>query len=89
MVEQQYGRIVCNGSKMGRTGGRNLGGHSSSKWALHGLMKCVAVEYAAQGITANIVNPTIVRTPMMENENAYKLFCPDIEHPTMQDSTRP
>lgn len=86
MIEQNYGRIVCTGSTLGRTGGRNLAGYSASKWALHGLIKCVAIEYAAFGITANIVNPTIVRTPMMENENAYKLFCPDIEHPTIDDA---
>jgi len=86
MVQQGYGRIVCTGSTLGRTGGRNLSSYSASKWALHGLVKCIAVEYAAQGITANIVNPTIVRTPMMENENAYKLFCPDIEHPTIEDA---
>jgi NAD(P)-dependent dehydrogenase (short-subunit alcohol dehydrogenase family) len=78
MVERRYGRIVCTGSTLGRTGGRNLAGYSASKWALHGLIKCVALEYAAHGITCNIVNPTIVHTPMMENENAYKLFCPDM-----------
>ncbi len=86
MVEQRYGRIVCTGSTLGRTGGRNLASYSASKWALHGLVKCLAIEYAEFGITANIVNPTIVRTPMMENENAYKLFCPDIEHPTIEDA---
>lgn len=86
MIEQNHGRIVCTGSTLGRTGGRNLAGYSASKWALHGMVKCVAIEYAAFGITANIVNPTIVRTPMMENENAYKLFCPDIENPTLDDA---
>lgn len=86
MIEQNHGRIVCTGSTLGRTGGRNLAGYSASKWALHGMVKCVAIEYAPFGITANIVNPTIVRTPMMENENAYKLFCPDIENPTIDDA---
>lgn len=86
MVEHRYGRIVCTGSTLGRTGGRNLAGYSASKWALHGMAKCVAIEYASSGITCNIVNPTIVRTPMMENKNAYKLFCPDIEDPTLEDA---
>lgn len=86
MVAQGRGRIVCTGSTLGRTGGRNLASYSASKWALHGLVKCIAVEYAAHGVTANIVNPTIVNTPMMDNENAYKLFCPDIEHPTREDA---
>jgi SDR family mycofactocin-dependent oxidoreductase len=86
MLDQRYGRIVCTGSTLGRTGGRNLAGYSASKWALHGLVKCVAIEHAGDGVTANIVNPTIVRTPMMENENAYKLFCPELEHPTLDDA---
>jgi len=86
MVKRRYGRIICTGSTLGRQGGRNLAGYSASKWALHGLIKCIAIEYAASGITANIVNPTIVNTPMMDNENAYKLFCPDIEHPTREDA---
>jgi SDR family mycofactocin-dependent oxidoreductase len=86
MVEQNYGRIVCTGSTLGRGGGRNLASYSASKWALHGLVKCVAIEYAPFGVTANIVNPTIVNTPMMDNENAYRLFCPDIEHPTRDDA---
>ncbi|HEY0778637.1 MAG TPA: mycofactocin-coupled SDR family oxidoreductase [Gemmatirosa sp.] len=86
MVEQRRGRIICTGSTLGRTGGRNLASYSASKWALHGLVKCIAIEYATFGITANIINPTIVNTPMMDNENAYKLFCPDIEHPTREDA---
>ena len=86
MVEKNYGRIVCTGSTLGRGGGRNLASYSASKWALHGLVKCIAMEYSANGVTCNMVNPTIVRTPMMENENAYKLFCPDIENPTMEDA---
>ena len=86
MVDQNYGRIVCTGSTLGRAGGRNLASYSASKWALHGLVKCLAIEYAHRGITVNIVNPTIVHTPMMENENAYKLFCPDIDNPTLEDA---
>jgi SDR family mycofactocin-dependent oxidoreductase len=86
MVDQRFGRIICTGSTLGRQGGRNLAGYSASKWALHGLVKCIAIEYAEFGITANIINPTIVNTPMMDNENAYKLFCPDIEHPTREDA---
>jgi SDR family mycofactocin-dependent oxidoreductase len=86
MVEQHHGRIICTGSTLGRAGGRNLAGYSASKWALHGLVKCVAVEYSPFGVTANIINPTIVRTPMMDNENAYRLVCPDIENPTREDA---
>lgn len=86
MVEQNHGRIICTGSVLGRAGGRNLAGYSASKWALHGLVKCVAIEYARFGVTANIINPTTVRTPMMDNENAYRLVCPDIDEPTREDA---
>lgn len=63
----------------------NLGHYGASKWGLIGLVKTVAVETARQGITANIVCPTTVATPMVLNDNTFSLFCPDLEHPTAED----
>ncbi len=86
MIEKRYGRIVVTGSSLGRQGAPGLAAYGASKWALHGLVKSIAAEVAASGITVNLVNPTIVNTPMMDNEAAYKLFCPDIENPTRADA---
>jgi SDR family mycofactocin-dependent oxidoreductase len=86
MVAQSYGRVVVTGSTLGRQGMANVSHYSAAKWGLHGLVKSVAMEMAASGITINLVNPTIVNTPMMDNIAAYKLFCPDIEEPTREDA---
>ena len=86
MIERGAGRIVVTGSTLGRQGMANCSHYSAAKWGLHGLVKSIAMEVAPLGITINIVNPTIVNTPMMDNEAAYKLFCPDIENPTQEDA---
>lgn len=86
MMGQGAGRIVVTGSTLGRQGMANCSHYSAAKWGLHGLVKSIAMEVAPMGITINLVNPTIVNTPMMDNEAAYKLFCPDIEHPTREDA---
>lgn len=81
-----YGRIVAISSGAGRGGMRNLGHYGASKWGLIGLVKTVALETATSGITANIVCPTTVRTPMVINDSTFGLFRPDIEHPSVQDA---
>jgi SDR family mycofactocin-dependent oxidoreductase len=86
MIERKYGRVVVTGSTLGRQGMANVSHYSAAKWGLHGLVKSIAMEVATEGITINLVNPTIVNTPMMDNAAAYKLFCPDIENPTRDDA---
>jgi SDR family mycofactocin-dependent oxidoreductase len=85
MTRQRYGRIVAIASGAGRAGMRNLGHYGASKWGLIGLVKTVALESAREGVTANVVCPTTVATPMVFNETTFGRFCPDIEHPTIDD----
>lgn len=85
MTRQRYGRIVATASGAGRAGMRNLGHYGASKWGLIGLVKTVALESARDGITANVVCPTAVATPMVFNETTFGRFCPDIAHPTIDD----
>jgi SDR family mycofactocin-dependent oxidoreductase len=85
MIRQRYGRIVGISSGAGRSGMPNLGHYGATKWGLIGLVKTVALETARNGITANVVCPTTVATPMVLNEATFALFCPDIEHPTADD----
>jgi SDR family mycofactocin-dependent oxidoreductase len=85
MKSQQYGRIVVVSSMTGRHGNPNLAHYCATKFAVIGLAKTVALEVAEMGITCNVMCPTSVNTPMLHNEVNYKLFCPDIENPTLDD----
>jgi SDR family mycofactocin-dependent oxidoreductase len=85
MKAQGYGRIVVVSSMTGRHGNPNLAHYSSSKFGVIGLAKTLALEVAKSGITVNVMCPTSVNTPMVHNEVNYKLFCPDIENPTIDD----
>jgi len=86
MRRQGYGRVVAIASGSGRTGMRNLAHYAASKWGVIGLVKSVALETATDGITVNVVCPSTVRTPMIENEATARLFCPELEHPTFEDA---
>ena len=86
MVEQTYGRIVATSSMAGRVGFPNVGHYVATKWGVIGLVKSLAMEVAANGITVNAVCPTGVDTDMIQNEAAYKLFLPDKENPTREDA---
>jgi SDR family mycofactocin-dependent oxidoreductase len=81
-----YGRIVTISSGAGRAGMRNLGHYAAAKWGLIGLTKTVALEVATAGITANVVCPSTVGTPMVRNPSTYALFCPDIDNPTEEQA---
>jgi SDR family mycofactocin-dependent oxidoreductase len=86
MTEQGYGRIVVTASMAARGGWENLGHYTASKWGVIGLVKSLALEVAAQGVTVNAVCPTSVNTPMMHNDAAYRAVRPDIENPTLEDA---
>ncbi len=82
MIDQGAGRIIVTSSMAGRRGSRNLAHYTAAKWGVIGLMKTLALEVAAHGITVNAVCPTTVDTPMVHNKAFYGLFAPDIDQPT-------
>jgi NAD(P)-dependent dehydrogenase (short-subunit alcohol dehydrogenase family) len=49
-----------------------------------GIVKSDALEVATHGITANVVCPATVDTPMVHNPALYSLFAPDVEAPTTE-----
>jgi SDR family mycofactocin-dependent oxidoreductase len=84
MVERGYGRLVATSSGAGHTGVPHLSHYAATKWGLIGFVKSVALEIAGSGITANVVCPATVDTPMVHNEALYSLFAPDIGAPTKE-----
>jgi len=66
MVEQGYGRVVYTSSTAGQVAEYAGSAYNSSKHGLLGLMRSVAQDGGAHGITSNAVLPGWVRTEMAE-----------------------
>ncbi|GBF31723.1 2,5-dichloro-2,5-cyclohexadiene-1,4-diol dehydrogenase [bacterium MnTg04] len=66
MLKTGGGAIVNNSSVAGVVGFPGLGIYSASKHAVMGLTKCAALEYSAQGIRVNTVNPAVIDTSMVD-----------------------
>lgn len=63
----------------------NIAHYTAAKAGLVGLMKVLAKELAPQRIRVNSIHPTAVATDMILNDATYRLFCPDLDHPTRAD----
>ncbi len=70
MLEQGGGAIVNNSSVAGLIGFGGLGIYVASKHAVMGLTKNAALEFAAQGIRINAVNPAVIETEMSDRLQA-------------------
>lgn len=66
MVAQGWGRIAMVSSTAGSIGGPSMSAYCASKHGLEGLMRAVAQDVAAFGVTCNAVAPGWVRTPLAE-----------------------
>jgi NAD(P)-dependent dehydrogenase (short-subunit alcohol dehydrogenase family) len=66
--------IVTIGSTFGIMGGLDGGIYCAVKAGLTGLTQTMAAQYGEQGIRANVVAPTVVRTPMTEAAWDYPAF---------------
>jgi NAD(P)-dependent dehydrogenase (short-subunit alcohol dehydrogenase family) len=65
MRKRGKGSIVNVGSVQGLATQTSVAAYSTSKAANIGLTKTIAVDYAAEGIRANIVLPASIDTPML------------------------
>ena len=64
MQKAGYGRLIATSSVAGTVSGWPEHSHyAAAKAGLVGLVKSLAVEFAADGITANAVAPGVIRTP--------------------------
>ncbi len=64
MIRVGGGSIVNNGSILAEVGFSEATAYSASKHGVVGLTQTIAIDYASQGIRANVVCPGFVRTPM-------------------------
>jgi NAD(P)-dependent dehydrogenase (short-subunit alcohol dehydrogenase family) len=63
--------------------------YNVAKNGLVGLMRTLANEFAPQSIRVNSIHPCTVRTNMIDHPFIHKVFSPDIENPTIEDSRIP
>lgn len=80
MLAAGWGRIINITSSSIQTGATNMTHYVASKGGLMGLTKALAMEFASKGITANMVPPGFVDTPMLRaspvNVDAYAASMP-------------
>ena len=78
MIAQRDGKIVNISGTSGLRGYKLRAAYSSSKWALRGLTRTVALEAGPYGVTVNALHPGIVGGGRMERlcrEKALKRGC--------------
>jgi NAD(P)-dependent dehydrogenase (short-subunit alcohol dehydrogenase family) len=85
MRTRREGRIIVTSSLGGRMGNPNLAHYVAAKWGVIGLVKTLALELADTGTTVNAICPATVNTDMVHNGPMYRLFCPDLSEPTIED----
>lgn len=67
MRERGFGRIVNISSVIGQSGQHGQASYAAAKSGLSGLTKSIAIENAANGITANIIAPGYIDTQMLND----------------------
>ena len=70
MKERGWGRIINIGSIHSQVASPYKAGYVSAKHGLFGLTKVTALEGGPYGVTANLICPAYVRTPLVEGQVA-------------------
>jgi meso-butanediol dehydrogenase / (S,S)-butanediol dehydrogenase / diacetyl reductase len=63
---ERRGNIVCTASISGLGGDYGFAAYNTAKAGLLGLVRNMAVDYAAQGVRVNAVSPGVTKTPMTD-----------------------
>ncbi|PXW36147.1 UNVERIFIED_CONTAM: glucose 1-dehydrogenase [Williamsia faeni] len=74
MIEAGWGRIVNISSSSTHGGVAQMAAYVSSKSAVNGLTKVLALEFAKYGITVNAIPPGFIDTPMMRDHESQGLI---------------
>jgi SDR family mycofactocin-dependent oxidoreductase len=61
-------------------------GYAWAKRTLFSYTETLALQLAAHSIRLNCIHPTNTNTTLLHNEDVYKAFRPDLEHPTREDA---
>jgi len=70
MYERGWGRIVNISSVHGLRASAYKSAYVAAKHGLEGLSKTIAQEGGGRGVTSNCINPSYVRTPLVEKQIA-------------------
>ncbi|MBX7457526.1 3-hydroxybutyrate dehydrogenase [Qipengyuania sp. 1NDH17] len=68
MKKKGWGRIINTASAHSKVASPFKSAYNSAKHGLDGFTKTIALELAADGITANCISPGYVWTPLVENQ---------------------
>jgi 3-hydroxybutyrate dehydrogenase len=68
MKEKNWGRIINIGSAHSKSASPFKSAYVAAKHGVDGLTKTVALEVATTGITANVISPGYVWTPLVEGQ---------------------
>ena len=79
------GSIVLTSSGAAITAGGGLADYKAAKNGVLALKDTLAYELARHFIRVNAICPTAVDTPMIQNENLYRAFRPDLPAPGRED----
>lgn len=64
MADRNYGRIVNIGSIFGHVSKEKRGSYSTSKFAILGMTKALALDFAAKNVLVNVVSPGFIDTEL-------------------------
>ena len=67
MLEAQYGTIINMSSVSGMLGDTDMVAYNSAKGAVTNMTRCMALDYATQGIRVNAVCPGITRSEITQH----------------------
>ncbi len=80
------GCIVLTSSLAGLKGYSNIAAYVAAKHGVNGLMRTLANELGPHRIRVNSVCPGLIDTDLMMNDATYRLFRPEVDHPTKRDA---
>ena len=77
--KQNSGRVVLMSSVTGRAGSERFPVYGATKWGVIGLAKSAAQALGRHNVTVNALCPTLVRTPLLENDYVLSNMVPGVK----------